>query len=55
MWKILLVFMGKRKCDYIRTVKLNGKVFVIEIKEFVSADEELSKWKNALDRSRTLN
>lgn len=52
MWKMILFLLGKRKRDYTRAVKFGGDIFVIEIREFVSANEEISKWKNALDSSR---
>lgn len=52
MWKILLFLLGKRKRDYVRVVKFGSDIFVIEIKEFISTNEEISKWKNALGSSR---
>lgn len=55
MWKIVLMFMGKKKDSYVKSVRFRKKVYIIDIHEYIPAEEELKKWKNALGEPKADN
>lgn len=55
MWKIVLMFIGKKKDSYVKSVRFRKKVYIIDIHEYIPAEEELKKWKNALGEPKADN
>ena len=55
MWKLILMIMGRKKDSYIRSVGFRKKVYIIGIHEYIPAEEELKKWKNALGEPKADN
>lgn len=54
-WKFIIGLLDCKTKDYLKAVPMGKEVYFINIKKYVSPEEELKKWKDALGETRTLN
>ncbi len=52
LWKLIIGFLQCRKKDYVRAVSTRGCIYIVDIHKYVPVEQEIQKWKNALEESR---
>lgn len=51
-WKLIIKVLKYTKKPYIRAIKEGEDVYIINIYKFVSADDEMKEWKDALGKPK---
>lgn len=53
MWKIIIQLLGCKNKDYSKAVKVGKDIYTINIEKHIPVQEQMKKWKDALDSPRT--
>lgn len=51
-WKLVISLLKLKDKDYIRTIRSGESTYIVNIHKFISAEDELTKWKDALENPK---
>lgn len=54
-WKLLIMLLKCSKKDYLRAIYFRNQIYIVNIRRFVTAGDDLKKWKNAFERTKAQN
>lgn len=52
-WKLIIKLLKCKDKDYVKGVKVGKEGYIVTIEKFVPIEEEMKRWKDALEKART--